>query len=142
MIIALIVGTLFAGSVYFMLQRDRLRVILGFVLLGHAANLLLFAAGGTARREEPLGGDLDPSVTADALPQAFVLTAIVIAFAITMYLLVLAVTGRPDEDHADEPDPGLRDGARPAPGPRTGAEPVGRTYQGGRSRYDESEAPR
>ena len=102
MILALVIGVLFGGSVYLMLQRDRLRVILGFVLLGHACNLLLFSAGGTLRRDEPLGADLDPSVTADPLPQAVVLTAIVIAFAITIYLLVLAVTGPKDEDPPEE----------------------------------------
>ena len=102
MILALTIGVLFGGSVYLMLQRDRLRVIFGFVLLGHACNLLIFSAGGTIRRDEPLGTDLDPSVAADALPQAFVLTAIVIAFAITVYLLVLAVTGPKDEDQPEE----------------------------------------
>lgn len=111
MILALIVGVLFAGAVYLMLQRDRLRVILGFVLLGHACNLLIFSAGGTIRREEPLGADPDPAVTADPLPQAFVLTAIVIAFAITVYLLVLAVTGAPSEDVAEET---VEDGSTPA----------------------------
>lgn len=112
MILALTIGVLFGGSVYLMLQRDRLRVIFGFVLLGHACNLLLFSAGGTIRRDEPLGSDLDPAVTADPLPQAFVLTAIVIAFAITVYLLVLAVTGSKDEDLPDET---TDDGAGPAP---------------------------
>lgn len=111
MILALIVGVLFAGAVYLLLQRDRLRVILGFVLLGHACNLLIFSAGGTIRRNEPLGSDPDPSVTADPLPQAFVLTAIVIAFAITVYLLVLAVTGTRSEDVEEETAP---DGSTPA----------------------------
>lgn len=112
MILALTIGVLFGGSVYFMLQRDRLRVILGFVLLGHACNLLIFSAGGTIRRDEPLGQTLDPATTADPLPQAFVLTAIVIAFAITVYLLVLAVTGPKGEDLPDET---TDDGAGPAP---------------------------
>ena len=98
MILAIVIGLLVAGAVYLLLQKDRLRVILGFVLLSHAVNLLLFSAGGVFRRGEPLGSDPDPAVTADPLPQAFVLTAIVIAFAITIYLLVLAVTGSKDED--------------------------------------------
>lgn len=104
MILALAVGLLVAGALYLLLQRDALRVVLGFVLLGHGVNLLLFSAGGTGRRGEPLGQGPDPAVTADPLPQAFVLTAIVIAFAITIYLLVLAVTGTardvagPDDD--------------------------------------------
>lgn len=100
MILALTIGMLVAGAVYLLLQEDRLRVILGFVLLSHAVNLLLFSAGGIIRRGEPLGSGPDPSTTADPLPQAFVLTAIVIAFAITIYLLVLAVTGDPEEDRA------------------------------------------
>lgn len=94
MILALSVGALITGAVYLLLQRDFLRVILGFVLLSHAVNLLLLSSGGILRRGEPLGEAADPAVTADPLPQAFVLTAIVIAFAITVYLLVLSVTGR------------------------------------------------
>lgn len=97
MILALTIGVLIAGAVFLMLQRDFLRIILGFVFLGHAINLLLFSSGGIDRRNEPLGGALDPTTTADPLPQAFVLTAIVIAFAITIYLLVLAVTGRENQ---------------------------------------------
>ncbi|NJQ04633.1 sodium:proton antiporter [Streptomyces lonarensis] len=98
MMLALSVGALVAGAAYLMLDRTFLRVIIGFVLFGHAVNLLLFSSGGILRRTEPLGSGPDPAVTADALPQAFVLTAIVIAFAITVYMLVLAVTGRADED--------------------------------------------
>lgn len=104
MTIALAAGLLVAGAVYLFSRRELLRVILGFVLLSHAANLVIFASGGTDRRVEPIGSDLDPSVVADPLPQAFVLTAIVIAFAITIVMLVLAVTGRRDDDTADQPD--------------------------------------
>lgn len=107
MILALTVGLLIAGAVFLMLQRDFLRVILGFVLLSHAVNLLLFSSGGITRRGEPLGQNPDPATTADPLPQAFVLTAIVIAFAITIYLLVLAVTGREDAlEMTEEGGPG------------------------------------
>ena len=111
MTLALSVGILVSGGIYLLMQRGMLRIILGFVLLSHAVNLILFASGGTSRRGEPLGSSLDPETTADALPQAFVLTAIVIAFAITIYMLVLAVTGRGDDDTDDaspvhsQPDP-------------------------------------
>lgn len=100
MILAIAIGVLTAGAVYLMLQKDRFRVILGFVILSHAVNLLLFSAGGNDRRGEPLGSNPDLATTADPLPQAFVLTAIVIAFAISIYLLVLAVTGSREEDAA------------------------------------------
>ncbi|BDZ60711.1 hypothetical protein GCM10025873_05020 [Demequina sediminis] len=53
MTVALTAGLLVAGAVYLLLKREMLRVILGFVLLGHAANLIIMAAGGTSRREAP-----------------------------------------------------------------------------------------
>lgn len=102
MIVAITIGVLFAGSVFLMTSKKMLRVILGFVLLGHAANLILIAAGGTMRREASFGTHTDPELVADPLPQAFVLTAIVIAFAITVVMLVLAVTGRPEDDIIDD----------------------------------------
>ncbi|MET2010321.1 cation:proton antiporter subunit C [Microbacterium chocolatum] len=105
MTVALTAGILVAGAVYLFLQREMLRVILGFILLGNAANLVLLAAGGTARRGEPFGTPADPSTIADPLPQAFVLTAIVIAFSITIFMLVLAVTGRNDDDTSDGTEP-------------------------------------
>lgn len=101
MTIAITAGLLVMGAVYLFLQREMLRVILGFVLLGHGANLILMAAGGTSRRESPYGTYADAATAADPLPQAFVLTAIVIAFAITIVLLVLAVTGKEGDDTTD-----------------------------------------
>jgi multicomponent Na+:H+ antiporter subunit C len=98
MALALTVGVLVAGGTFMMLRRGMVRVIIGFMLLSHGVNLAILAAGGAGRRGEPLGSGPDPAVTADPLPQAFVLTAIVIAFAITMYLLVLAVIGDADDD--------------------------------------------
>lgn len=101
MTIALTAGVLVTGAVYLFLQSEMLRVILGFVLLGHAANLVLMAAGGTSRRGEPFGAPVDVSTVADPLPQAFVLTAIVIAFSITIFMLVLSATGTEDDDTTD-----------------------------------------
>lgn len=114
MTLALAAGVLVAGAVYLFSRREMLRVILGFVLLGHGVNLVLIAAGGTSRRVEPIGADLDPAVVADPLPQAFVLTAIVIAFSITIVMLVLAVTGRGDDDTADVLDDGTEQDLEPA----------------------------
>lgn len=101
MTIAITVGLLTFGAFYLFSKRELLRVILGMVLLGHAANLAIIAAGGTDRRGLPFAGHSDVERQADALPQAFVLTAIVIAFAITVLLLTLAVTGRDDDAVAD-----------------------------------------
>lgn len=85
---ALIVGMLVASGTFLILQRGLVRIALGFVLLGHAVNVLLILAGGTQRRGVPLVGETAPP--ADPLPQAFALTAIVISFAITAFILALA----------------------------------------------------
>ncbi|MFH0241259.1 sodium:proton antiporter [Streptomyces sp. HK10] len=87
---AIAVGVLTAGGVFLLLRPGLVRITFGFVLLGHAANVLLLAAGGPERRDPPLIGDGDPAEMADPLPQAFVLTAVVITFGITVYLLGLA----------------------------------------------------
>lgn len=110
---AIIAGILVAAGVYLLLQRGLVRVTIGFVLLGHAANVILVAAGGMAWREAPLVGDGETARMADPLPQAFVLTAIVITFGVTVYLLALARAGG-DDDPGPEPPP------EPEPEPELG----------------------
>lgn len=97
---AVAVGILVAGGVYLILQRGPVRVAFGFVLLGHAANIVLISAGGLGRRGAPLIGEPGTGETADPLVQAFVLTAIVITFGITVYLLALAASD--DEGSGDD----------------------------------------
>ncbi len=89
---AVVVGTLVACGVYLILQRGIVRITLGFVLLGHAVNVLLVLSGGSHRRGVPIIGE--PGLPADPLPQAFALTAIVITFGITAFLLGLAFRSR------------------------------------------------
>lgn len=119
---ALAAGVLVAAAVYLLLQRGLLRVIIGFVLLGHAANIILVAAGGMGLRGAPLLDGADRDEMADPLPQAFVLTAIVITFGLTVYLLALARSGGDDDPgpEARDPDgpdtPGVRDAAAPQDG--------------------------
>lgn len=85
---AVIVGVLAGAGTFLILQRGLVRITIGFVLIGHALNVLLLLAGGSARRGVPIEGmSAEP---ADPLPQAFVLTAIVIGLGITAFLLVLA----------------------------------------------------
>jgi multicomponent Na+:H+ antiporter subunit C len=86
--VAIVVGALVAAGMYLILQRGVVRIAFGFVVLGHAANVMLIAAGGIARRGVPFAGASDSP--ADPLPQAFALTAIVIGFGITGFLLSLA----------------------------------------------------
>lgn len=98
MALALIVAVLLAGGTFMMLRRGMMRVVVGFILASHGVNLLLLLAGGPGRREPALGYGVDAATTADPLPQAFVLTAVVISFAITIVMLVLGVIGQGDDD--------------------------------------------
>lgn len=99
--LALLVGLLFGAAVYLMLGRDFVRYLFGLVLLGTGANLLLFLAGGLTPSEPaivPPGRDEPGEVVANALPQALILTAIVISFALLAFALVLAVRAYRDLD--------------------------------------------
>jgi multicomponent Na+:H+ antiporter subunit C len=86
---ALTVAVLFATGTYLILQRTLTRIILGVGLIGNGANLLLLVSAGPAGRT-PLIGTGDPATFTDPLPQALALTAIVITFGLTAFLLALA----------------------------------------------------
>jgi len=91
-LLSIVVGGLFAAGVYLMLRRSIVKLIFGLVLLGHAANLLIFTAGGLVRARPPLipKGELLPGIEfADPVPQALILTAIVISFAVIAFAAVL-----------------------------------------------------
>ena len=98
-LLALLTGGLVAAGVYLMLDRNLLRFIYGFVLLSNAANLLIFAGGRLASSRPPLvpaGQMAPPEAIANPLPQALILTAIVIGFALVAFLLVLLLRARRD----------------------------------------------
>lgn len=89
---AILIGALFGGGMFMLLRRSLLKIIIGLLLLGHAANLLIFTAGGLTRAAPPLIGADETSLTgiyADPLPQALILTAIVIGFGVISFALVL-----------------------------------------------------
>lgn len=88
LIMALTVGTLFAAGFYLLLQRSLMRVLLGVVVLGHGTNLLLQIAAGPPGAPPVLGTGNSAAIT-DPLPQALALTAVVITFALTTFLLAL-----------------------------------------------------
>ena len=99
MILAATVAVLVAGGVYLLLSRSMVRAVFGMSLLSHAANLMILTGGVTAWRGEPLTDRMDPATAADPLPQAFVLTAIVISMAVTIFMLMLAVLGHNDDTY-------------------------------------------
>ena len=102
---ALLAAVLAAAGVYLVLQKGLVRVTFGFVLLGHAANVVLVAAGGMDRRDLPILVDRSIEDVADPLPQAFALTAIVITFGITVYLLAMAGNGGEQDAPPAEVEP-------------------------------------
>lgn len=92
LLLALAVGVLYAAGTYLLLRRSAVRVVFGLALLGHAANLLIFTAGRLVREGPPIvppGALAPPAPSADPLPQALILTAIVIGFGVQAFALVL-----------------------------------------------------
>lgn len=91
-ILAIVIGGLYAAGLYMMMRRSIVKLIIGLVLLGHAANLLIFTAGGLVRARSPLvpeGATAPLPPVADPLPQALILTAIVIGFGVVAFTVVL-----------------------------------------------------
>ncbi len=113
--LALTVGALVAAAAYLLLARDLPRALLGFVLLGTGVNLSILAAGRIGTMAPPL---VDPGAVALAagaanpLPQALILTAIVIGFGLAAFALVLVMRAHAefgsasaeDMDEAERPD--------------------------------------
>lgn len=92
LLLAIVVGLLFASGLYMMLRRSAMKLIIGLALIGHASNLLIFSAGRHIRGGAPLteeGATTPESPFTDPLPLALILTAIVISFAIVSYTIVL-----------------------------------------------------
>lgn len=86
---AIVLAVLYSVGFYLLMQRSLMRILLGTVILGHGANLLLQVAGGPPGRA-PFLKTAEAEQMTDPLPQAMALTAIVITFALTTFLLALA----------------------------------------------------
>jgi multicomponent Na+:H+ antiporter subunit C len=107
-LMALTAGVLFACGTYLVLGRQLSRLIIGIGLLGHGANVIIVLAGGFGGEPAFVGGDVDDF--ADPLPQALVLTAIVITFGVIAFLLALAYRSwvLNDDDHVEDDVEDLR----------------------------------
>ena len=104
------IGILTTAGVYLLLRARSFDVILGMTLLSYATNLLIFSAGGLVTGKPPVLRDgVAPTLAnyTDPLPQALVLTAIVIAFAMTAVTVVVAMREHADlrSDHVDGEEP-------------------------------------
>lgn len=91
-VLAILSGSLVAGGVYLLLSQHLVRMLFGLTMLSNAVNLMLFAVGGLQHIKPPLieaGHRVPTTAVANALPQALILTAIVIGFALLTFMFVL-----------------------------------------------------
>ena len=104
------IGVLIGSGVWLLLRPRTYQVIIGLSLIGYGVNLFIFSMGRLRVNAPPVlekGGVVDPSLYTDPVPQALVLTAIVIGFATTaLFLVVLLVArGLTGSDHVDGREP-------------------------------------
>ncbi len=113
--LAFVIGALYAAGIFMMLRRSMVKLIAGLVLLGYASNLLIFTVSRLTRAKPPLvpqGAHSLAEPFADPVPQALILTAIVIGFGLQAFALVLVkrayqAVDSDDLDHvtaSDRPD--------------------------------------
>ena len=112
LLLVILIGILYAAGIYFVLRRSMVRLLLGILILGNATNLLIFLLGNLTKGKPPI---IDADLTtfadayADPIPQALILTAIVISFGLTSFAIVLlkrvyALIGSDDLDDLNTPE--------------------------------------
>ncbi|MBE0637973.1 MAG: Na+/H+ antiporter subunit C [Bacteroidales bacterium] len=110
LIFSIVIGIMYAAGVYLLLRRSIVKLILGIIFLGNATNLLILLAGGLTSGAPAFiekGSGMVSGRVADPLPQALILTAIVIGFGITAFALALMyrfyqISGTDDIDQVTE----------------------------------------
>ncbi|SDW68348.1 multisubunit sodium/proton antiporter, MrpC subunit [Arthrobacter sp. yr096] len=104
----IIMGVLYACGIYLILERSLTRVLLGLMLLANATNILILSTGGYAGLAPLFTKETNPEAYSDPLPQALILTSIVISFAVTAFMLGIIyrtwVLARQDEIQDDLED--------------------------------------
>lgn len=111
-VLALVIGALYAAGFYLLVRRSMIKMVLGLSLIGNGANLLIFGMGRLVRGRPPYisAGAAQPELPfADPIPQALILTAIVIGFGLQAFALVLIrraylVVGSDDTDEMKTSD--------------------------------------
>ncbi len=91
-VLAIMTGVLYAAGIYMVLRRSLVKLIIGLILLGNGVNLLIFLLGRITKGEPPVIPDNAETLTgsfADPLPQALILTAIVISFGLQSFAIIL-----------------------------------------------------
>jgi len=92
LLLAITIGLLYASGIYMMLRRSLVKLIIGIILLGNGVNLLIFLLGRITKGSSPIipeGLSTFAAAYADPVPQALVLTAIVISFGLQAFAIIL-----------------------------------------------------
>lgn len=89
LLVAVLIGVIFATGIYCILRRSIMKLIIGIMLLSQGANLLVFSAAGLKSGAPPFLEKPDQTLAVDPLPQALVLTAIVIGFGLVVFAISL-----------------------------------------------------
>lgn len=92
LLLVFLIGVLYAAGVYLILRRSMVKLLLGIMLFGNATNILIFLLGNIVKGKPPIiGMDFKnfQDIYADPIPQALILTAIVISFGLTAFAIVL-----------------------------------------------------
>lgn len=105
-LLVLLVAAFYSSGIFMMLRRSMVKLLIGLILLGNGANILIFLVGGLTKAKTSIIGEESISlkdIYADPVPQSLILTAIVISFALTAFAIVLlkkvyATTGSDDLD--------------------------------------------
>jgi multicomponent Na+:H+ antiporter subunit C len=115
LVLIVIMAVLYSCGVYLLLERSLTRVLLGFLLVGNATNLLILIMAGNAGLAPIVTDGVTPEEMTDPLPQALILTAIVITFAVSAFVLALIYRSwrlaREDEVTDDADDIAMRAGS-------------------------------
>lgn len=115
LVLIVVMAVLYACGVYLMLERSMTRVLLGFILVGNATNILILTMAGEAGLAPIVGDGVEAEQMTDPLPQALILTAIVITFGVSAFLMALIYRSwrlaRVDRLEDDADDVAMRGGA-------------------------------
>lgn len=106
LLLVILVGVLYSSGIYMMFRRSMVKLLVGILLLGNGANILIFLMSGIVRGKAPIIDEKHKTfvdIYADPIPQALILTAIVISFALSAFAVVLlkkahTLTGKDDLD--------------------------------------------
>ena len=91
-LLILIIGLLYSSGVYMMLRRSLVKLIIGLILISHGVNILIFLVGGIVKGKPPVISDsmqVLADIYADPIPQALILTALVISFGLQSFAIIL-----------------------------------------------------